>query len=409
MHGFSLYVTVGLKIAILRHESELREGDSMNITFKALNISPSLIDALQAQGISVPTPVQQKAIPQALDRKDIVVQSETGTGKTLAYVLPLFENLDSIKREMQALVLAPTHELAIQILKQIDLLSQGSDIKLTVAAAIGNVNIERQIERLREKPHVIVGTPGRVQELIARRKIAAHTIKIIVIDEADKLLSGDNIETIRAIVKSTRKDRQLLMFSASINKNTEAHASELMKEPISIRETAKPEVPSTIEHVYFVAEQRDKFETLRKVIAALRPPRAIVFIGDRDETAIIVDKLNYHSLRAAGMHGHSDKAARKAALDAFRAGDIDLLVVSDLAARGLDIAGVTHVFNLNMPEKSRDYLHRAGRTGRMGQSGVVISIATEREELLVRLYERELNLRATQHELYRGQVVSPRA
>jgi len=381
----------------------------MNMTFQAFKLDSSLIDALQAQGIIVPTPVQQKAIPEAMAHKDIVVQSETGTGKTLAYVLPLFERVDPTKREMQALVLAPTHELAMQILKQIEMLSQGSDIKLTVAAAIGNVNIERQIERLREKPHVIVGTPGRVQELIARRKIAAHTIKTVVIDEADNLLSGDSIATIRAIVKSTRKDRQLLMFSASINKDTEVYARELMKEPIFIRETVKPEVPLSIEHIYFVVEKRDKFETLRKVIAALRPLRAIVFIGDRDETAIIVDKLNYHGLVAAGMHGHSDKAARKAVLDAFRAADIDLLVVSDLAARGLDIAGVTHVFNLNMPEKSRDYLHRAGRTGRMGQSGLVVSIATEKEELLLRQYERELNLRATQHDLYRGQVVAPRS
>jgi len=381
----------------------------MNMTFQALKLDSSLIAALQAQGIIVPTPVQQKAIPEAMAHKDIVVQSETGTGKTLAYVLPLFEKVDPTKREMQALVLAPTHELAMQILKQIEMLSQGSDIKLTVAAAIGNVNIERQIERLREKPHVIVGTPGRVQELIARRKIAAHTIKTVVIDEADNLLSGDSIATIRAIVKSTRKDRQLLMFSASINKDTEVYARELMKEPIFIRETVKPEVPLSIEHIYFVVEKRDKFETLRKVIAALRPLRAIVFIGDRDETAIIVDKLNYHGLVAAGMHGHSDKAARKAVLDAFRAADIDLLVVSDLAARGLDIAGVTHVFNLNMPEKSRDYLHRAGRTGRMGQSGLVVSIATEKEELLLRQYERELNLRATQHDLYRGQVVAPRS
>ena len=381
----------------------------MNMTFQAFKLDSSLIDALQAQGIIVPTPVQQKAIPEAMAHKDIVVQSETGTGKTLAYVLPLFERVDPTKREMQALVLAPTHELAMQILKQIEMLSQGSDIKLTVAAAIGNVNIERQIERLREKPHVIVGTPGRVQELIARRKIAAHTIKTVVIDEADNLLSGDSIATIRAIVKSTRKDRQLLMFSASINKDTEVYARELMKEPIFIRETVKPEVPLSIEHIYFVVEKRDKFETLRKVIAALRPLRAIVFIGDREETAIIVDKLNYHGLVAAGMHGHSDKAARKAVLDAFRAGDIDLLVVSDLAARGLDIAGVTHVFNLNMPEKSRDYLHRAGRTGRMGQSGLVVSIATEKEELLLRQYERELNLRATQHDLYRGQVVAPRS
>ncbi len=231
-------------------------------------------------------------------------------------------------------------------------------------------------------------------------------MKIIVIDEADNLLSEDNIAAVTAIVRATQRDRQLLMFSASITKHAETEASKLMKEPLFIRETARPEVPSSIEHMYFVADERAKFELLRKAIVALRPARAIIFVGDRDDTAIIVDKLNYHGHRAAGMHGHSDKTARKAVLEAFRAGGIDLLVVSDLAARGLDILGVTHIFNLHMPEKSRAYLHRAGRTGRMGQHGTTVSFATERETELIPQYERELGIHISRRELFRGEVVA---
>ncbi|MBT9133734.1 MAG: DEAD-box ATP-dependent RNA helicase CshC [Firmicutes bacterium] len=378
----------------------------MKMTFAELKLNQSLVLALAAQGIVAPTPVQQKAIPEVLANKDVAVESKTGTGKTLAYVLPLFEKLDATLRAMQALILAPTHELAMQILKQIELLSATSEIKLTSAPVIGNVNIERQIERLREKPHLLVGTPGRVLELITRRKITAHTLKIIVIDEADNLLSEDNIAAVTAIVRATQRDRQLLMFSASITKHAETEASKLMKEPLFIRETARPEVPSSIEHMYFVADERAKFELLRKAIVALRPARAIIFVGDRDDTAIIVDKLNYHGHRAAGMHGHSDKTARKAVLEAFRAGGIDLLVVSDLAARGLDILGVTHIFNLHMPEKSRAYLHRAGRTGRMGQHGTTVSFATERETELIPQYERELGIHISRRELFRGEVVA---
>ena len=194
--------------------------------FKSLGMDPSLAAALQKQGIETLTEVQKKVIPEALKNKELVVQSETGSGKTLAFLLPLFMKINPEKKEMQAVILAPTHELVMQILHQTELLAQNSGMKITAAPMIGNVNIERQIDKLKEKPHILVGTPGRVLELIRKKKISAYTIKTIVLDEADTLTGEKNIESISAIIKSTLRDRQLLMFSATITKQTEMRAAE---------------------------------------------------------------------------------------------------------------------------------------------------------------------------------------
>lgn len=373
--------------------------------FNDLNMHPSLATALEKEGITAPTAVQAKVIPEALKNKDLVVQSETGTGKTLAYLLPLFEKIDPSKREMQAIVLAPTHELAIQILRQIERLSENSEVKVSSLSAIGNVNIERQIERLKEKPNIIVGSPGRVLELIKRTKISSHTIKTIIIDEADTLMDGNNIDILKAVIKSTLKDRQILMLSATITKQTEECAKAIMKEPVFIREMSRASVPSTIEHVYLKAEERDKTEVLRKAIAALKPVRALVFIGDREETEVCTENLKHHGLKVGGMHGHTDKMDRKKAMDDIKSGKIQVLVVSDLAARGIDIEGVTHIFNLNIPERPKEYLHRVGRTGRIGNAGMAVSIVTERELQFIKLYEKELKIQISAKDLYRGEMI----
>ena len=298
-------------------------------TFSQLNIIPSMISALKTEGITIPTQVQRTVIPEALKNRDLVVQSETGTGKTLAFLLPLFHKIDPALREMQALILAPTHELVIQILRQIERLAQNSEIKASATSAIGNVNIERQVKTLREKPHIIVGSPGRVLELIKRGKITSHTIRTIIIDEADRLTDANNVQTVKAIVKSTLRDTQLLMFSATITKQAEECAKEIMKTPEFLRERVMASVPPTIEHIYFEAEQRDKAQILRKAIVALHPVKALVFIGDREETDVCTTNLNFHGLKAEGMHGHSDKMDRKRAMDNFKSGKTRLLVVSD--------------------------------------------------------------------------------
>jgi len=372
---------------------------------KTLGMNPLLGAALQKQGITELTEVQKKIIPEALENKDLVVQSETGTGKTLAFLLPLFVKIDSSKKEMQAIILAPTHELVMQIIKQIDLLAQNSGIGITSTPIIGNVNIERQIEKLKEKPHIIAGTPGRVLELIKKKKIAAHTVKTIIMDEADTLVGENNFESIAGIIKSTLKERQLLMFSATITRQAETRAREIMKDPGIIKVTGTATIPDTIEHLYFLTEERDKLEVLRKVIAIVKPVKALVFIGAREDADYCTNRLRYHGLKVEGLHGHTDKKDRKRVMEEFRAGKVPVLVVSDIAARGLDIQGVTHVFNLNIPEQAGDYLHRVGRTGRTGHKGTAVSIVTERELQFIEEYEKTLKIHISPKDMYKGNLV----
>lgn len=381
----------------------------MSDNFETLGVKPTLVIALKTKDIIIPTDIQQKVIPEALKNKDIVAQSETGTGKTLAYLLPLFQKLNASAREMQAIILVPTHELAIQILRQIEFLSQSSDIKLTAAPIIGNVNIDRQIEKLKERPHIIVGSSGRILELIKKRKISAHTVKTIILDEADRLMDKNNIDSVKAVVKSTLKERQLMAFSASISKEAETLASEMMKEPVVLKGEGTLSVPQTIEHIYFLAEQRDKIEVLRKLTRILNPERAIVFINNQgNDTEISADKLKFHGIKAESIHGTSRKLERKKAIEDFKAGKLQLLIASDIAARGLDIEGVTHVFNMNLPDDPKDYLHRVGRTGRKGNKGVAVSIVNERELELVKKYLRFLEIEMHEKSMYEGKIIDGR-
>ena len=373
--------------------------------FNNLTLNLSLIAALQKEDITTPTAVQRKVIPEALKNRDLVVQSETGTGKTLAYLLPLFGKIDAAKREMQAIILVPTHELAVQVLRQIEYLSENSELKVRSTLVIGNVNIEKQIEKLREKPHIIVGSPGRILELIKRRKITGHTIKTIVIDEADRLMDKNNIESLKLIIKSTLRERQIMMFSATITKETEDRAKEMMKEPELIREKGSATVPASIAHIYFLAAQRDKIEVLRKVIGILKPQKAMIFVGEREEAEICADKLKYHGLKVASMQGNAEKMERKRAMDDFRSGKIQILVASDVIARGMDLEGVTHIFNLHIPEQPKDYLHRVGRTGRQGNTGTAVSIVTERELQLIGSFEKVLKIRIAAKDMYAGNII----
>ena len=377
----------------------------MTQTFEALELNQSLVEALKKQSITIPTEIQQLTIPKVLQKKDLIVQSETGTGKTLAYLLPLYQKLVTQDREMQVIILTPTHELAIQVQRQIERLTENSGVKILSCPIIGNVNIKRQVEKLREKPQIIVGSSGRILELIKMKKITAHTVKTIILDEADRLMEDNNIENVKAVIKSTLKDRQLMMFSATISKETIAKAKEIMREPEVLRGELKASVPEAIEHIFFLTEQRDKIEVLRKLVRMLNPAKAIAFVNQSREIEIAASKLQFHGLKADAIHGANIKFDRKKAMEDFRTGKIQLLLASDLAARGLDIEGVTHIFNLDMPEDAKDYLHRAGRTGRNGNTGLVISIVTERELPLIKMYEKEFKLEIIPKAMYKGEVI----
>lgn len=376
----------------------------MEQSFEQLGVSQALVSVLHTMGITRPTPIQQQAIPALLAGKDTIGQSPTGSGKTLAFLLPLLQRIDADKKEVQAVIVAPTYELAMQIFRQLELLIAGAALPVTAASMIGNVNIARQIDKLKEKPHILVGSTGRILELIGKRKINAAQIKSIVLDEADRLLDDQNIETVRALIKATLKDRQLTLFSATIGNKTLQRAGEFTQAPAVIMAEGSAAPAATIFHEYFVTDVRDKLELLRKLVRTLGMDRALVFVNKNFAIEETAEKLKYHGIRAAALSGSAQKLDRKTMLEDFRQGKLEVLVASDVAARGLDIPGVKYIINLEMPAEPQLYLHRAGRTGRAGQSGTAISLIARHELGRISEFEKALHIQMVQKRLEYGKV-----
>ena len=375
-------------------------------SFKELGLNENIIEGLKLQGITEPTEIQVLTIPEILENKDVIGEAHTGSGKTLAFVAPIFQKVDTSKREMQCLILAPTHELVMQIEAQVKLLAENSKMPVTSLSIIGDVNIDKQIKKLKDiKPHIIVGTPGRVLDLMNKKRIAAHTLKTIIIDEADNLLDNTSSQFVQDIIKKTLRDRQLLVFSATINKNTVDISKTIMKDPAIFKSEAKVPLNPNIEHMYIEVQERDKFEVLRKLISATNPDKTIVFVNGTFNNNMIADKLSYHNKTAFAMNNRLTKEQRQNALESFRSGKINILVSTDVTARGLDIQDVTHIINLDFPTNSLEYLHRAGRTARGSNSGTTISlVANHKEKSLLKIYEREYNIQINRKTLSHGEL-----
>ncbi len=375
----------------------------MSPTFVELGVLPDLLTALTKQSIKEPTPIQVAAIPELLQGKSAYLQAETGTGKTLAYLLPLYSKLDPKLANAQLMVVAPTHELAIQIQRECTNLSQLSGLPIRVVLLIGGTPRERQLEKLKKKPHVVVGSPGRIRELIEDGKLKTHYVRTIVVDEADRVLTSESLEDLRVMAKSTLRDRAFVFVSATERSEAAEAIATLAPEIMRIK-TGAPPVNSNIEHLYLVCEERDKPELIRKLIHAMKPDRAMVFVHKNETAQILASKLAHHKMRVADLHGARDKEDRKRAMDDIRSGKVDVLIASDVAARGLDIKGVTHVFNVDVPTESSVYLHRVGRTGRAGERGIALSLVCGPQARAVKRYQSELGIVVSRVYLREGKI-----
>ncbi|WP_312071462.1 DEAD/DEAH box helicase [Anaerotignum propionicum] len=374
--------------------------------FEKLGLSSVLTKALAKQGIETPTEIQKHMIPYILSGKDVIGRSETGSGKTLAYLLPIFQRLDLGVKGAQAIILTPTHELAAQVFHQAELLEENSGLDIGCMLIIGSAGPQRQLERLKEKPRILIGSTGRILDFIKRKKVPAHLVKTIVLDEGDRLLEDGNFEDVASVVKSTLKERQIVLLSASVDEETRERSKKLMKEDgLFIEAKTGSLVPQGISHYYILATQRDKFLQLRKILAGEKPQRAIVFLNNPENIEVTVDKLCFHGIKAAGIYGKAAKLDRKNALEDFRNGRANVLVASDIGARGLDIEGVTHIINMDVPEEPSHYLHRAGRCGRKGTEGTTITLVTPYERRWVHKYEKVWGLRFVQKEMAFGKLV----
>ena len=378
----------------------------MEHTFEALGLRAALVTALAEQGITTPTEIQQKMIPEILSGKDVIGRSETGSGKTLAYLLPIFEKLDMNIRGTQAIILTPTHELAAQVYHQAELLQENAGIAAGCVLLIGAAGIGRQLEKLKAKPRIVVGSVGRILDLIRKKKIQAHLVRTIVLDEGDRLMDDGNVEDVAAVIKTTLKERQIVLLSASVSGEAKAKAAAMMKaDAVDLEAKSGGIVPKGIHHYYILSAHREKFANLRKILAGEKPEKCMVFLNNPENIEVTVDKLNYHGIKAAGIYGQASKQERKNAMDGFREGRIHVLVASDIGSRGLDIEGVTHIINLDVPEEPTHYLHRAGRCGRKGMEGTAITIVTPYERKWIHRYEKTWGLQFEQKEMSFGKLV----
>ena len=377
------------------------------MTFTQLSISEDFITKLAEHEITEATAVQAQAIPAIAEGKSVVFQSETGTGKTLAYLLPLAQKIrqsENSKKEVRLVILAPTYELASQIKMQIPLFSD-----LKAALLIGGAPIKRQIEVLKEKPEIVIGGPARLLELFHLKKLKLDGAQAIVLDEVDRLLSPELRDESLEMISLLKRDSQVVACSATISKNTVKILSDA-KNGAKIETLFLPPedvLRKRITHMAIFSEQRDKIETLRKLLTAEKPEKALVFTSRVDQVANITAKLTYHHFDCAGLHAKTDKQERKAAIDRFRSGKCPILVTSDLASRGLDIPNITYIIQMDFPSNEDFFIHRAGRTARAGKSGTNIVIGDAYEMQKYAALEKKLGFVVYPKVLYGGKLMSP--
>lgn len=376
--------------------------------FKELNIPENLINALEKQNITNPTDIQSKSYDVILQKKDLIGISNTGTGKTLAYLLPILTNIKE-NNDLQKLIIVPTQELAVQINKQIDLLAKNSGLSITSQFIIGEGNINRQITSLKSKPNIVVGTPARILQLIKMKKLHVHMVDSLILDEYDKLLEKSYYDNVISIRKCLLKFTQVIMFSASSDKKSEEKAKTLLNNSpviINVSNIEKNLIPKSIKHMFVITNRRERIEILRKIIKATKSDKTIIFINTRYDLEESLQKLQYHNYNAASIAGNYSSIQKKNTIEKFRNGDINYLLATDVAARGLQIDNIDTVINVNLPEEPKEYLHRAGRCGRNGKNGVCISIITENELNKIKKYRKEFNINFIQRKLYNGKLVA---
>ncbi|WP_163582078.1 DEAD/DEAH box helicase [Gracilibacillus saliphilus] len=367
------------------------------------DLKPFLQTAWDKSGFEKLTSIQLHTARFIIEGKDIIAESPTGSGKTLAYLLPLMQQIDPTQKNTQVVILASSHELVMQINQEVQDWSKDSGIGS--ATLIGGANVKRQIEKLKKKPQIVIGTPGRMNELINQKKLKMHQVKTIVLDEADQLLIPEHTTTIEKIVKSTLSERQVLIFSATLPETVQSKTEELMNSPEVIRVGKEEDDRPNVEYIYLVCEARDKIELLRKLVRNHKM-KALVFVKDISTLSVLVEKLDYMRIQAGVLHSDSKKQERAKAIKEFREGKSELLLASDVAARGLDIPDITHVIHMDLPKETTQFVHRSGRTGRLGSdSGTVIAIVTESEERQLQKFSRQLDLTVSKKSLFKGELV----
>ncbi|MBI5747344.1 MAG: DEAD/DEAH box helicase [Nitrospirae bacterium] len=375
--------------------------DVQSDTFKFtnLNLSKEILHAVSSMGFEEPTPIQIKTIPLVMQGNDIIGQAQTGTGKTAAYGIPIIEKADPRNLMVHAIILTPTRELAIQVAEEMNKI--GKFKKIQSIPIYGGQSIERQIRALRKGVQVVVGTPGRVIDHIQRKTLRLHHIKTVVLDEADEMLDMGFIDDITTILKETPKERQTLLFSATIPAGILKIANHYMRHPEKVAISEGTLTTPKINHIFYEVRQPEKMDALCRLIDAEDSDLFLVFCHTKREVDDVAAGLKLRGYEAEAIHGDFSQNQREAVMQKFRKGMIDVLVATDVAARGIDISNITHVVNYGIPQNPESYVHRVGRTGRAGREGVAITFVTPREDKQLGLIQR-----VAKTKIKRGQLPS---
>ena len=373
-------------------------------TFKSLGLSDEILQAIEKLGFETPTPIQEKTIPILLENEnDLIGLAQTGTGKTAAFGLPIIQKITESK-DTQALILSPTRELCMQIAKDLKSYAKNSD-KINIVAVYGGASIVGQVAELHRGAQIVVGTPGRSLDLINRKKLLVNNIRFLVLDEADEMLTMGFKDELDGILETTPKEKQTLLFSATMPQDIVRISKTYMNKPIEVSVGKRNEGADNIEHIYYEVHAKDRYEALKR-IADINPKiYGIVFCRTRRETQEIAEKLMQDGYNADALHGDLSQAQRDHVMARFRSRHLQLLVATDVAARGLDVNDLTHIINFNLPDEDEVYIHRSGRTGRAGKSGVSLSILHMREKSKLRAIEKKIGKKFEKRQVPSGREI----
>ena len=378
----------------------------MNETFSDLGLQEEIVKAISEMGYEEPTPIQAEAIKQLLENKeqDLVALAQTGTGKTAAFSLPILNQIDTDLKKVQVLILSPTRELGIQIEKNIVQYSKYLNGVKSVAV-YGGSSIDQQIRAIKRGVNIVVGTPGRTLDLIRRKKLDFSAIQFLVLDEADEMLSMGFSDDLNSILEGTPEGKQTLLFSATMPKAIRKMAAKYMTDPHEITIGHKNTGAKNVVHNYYVVKSRDRYQAIKRIVDFNTNIYGIIFCRTRQETKDVADSLLQEGYNADALHGDMSQAQREYVMNRFRKRQLQLLVATDVAARGVDVDDLTHVINYNLPDDPEVYVHRSGRTGRAGKEGISICIVHGREQYKLRTIEKMIGKSIEQQQIPSGMEI----
>ncbi|WP_270179646.1 DEAD/DEAH box helicase [Alkalihalobacillus sp. CinArs1] len=360
--------------------------------FKGMGLDISLVESLESQGIESPTDIQKETIPVMLKGQDVMAQAQTGTGKTFAFLLPILEKVDTEADHVQALIVTPTRELALQITTELLKLVNGRS-EVNVLAVYGGQDVEKQISKLNKHVHIVVGTPGRLLDHIRRETIDLSQTNFLILDEADQMLHIGFLKEVEDIIYETPDSRQTALFSATLSSDIRSLAKRFMRSPITIKGKEKGKTVEIVQQYMIETTDRRKFGALTETLDEARPFLGIIFCRTKRRVSKLYGDLKAKGYLVDELHGDLSQAKRESVIKKFREAKIQFLVATDVAARGLDIEGITHVFNYDVPHDVESYIHRIGRTGRAGEGGTAYTFIASKDKQAVPMIEKGIGKR----------------